>query len=267
LHLPIGGFPHDLRIAIADLADHESKRRKERDILPPLQAGSEINPLVGDMLIELVKTLEEVGVLVGALQTDDTKKRLINASRFTLLLARDFRAVAQQKIKVPLGPVKVAPLFESILALLEDLLSDCEVACDVAKGTPPILADELSVLQILVNLINNAVEAMQSEASETSQVRLTLKAQSCAGGVQITVGDTGCGIEPERISRIFGLSYSTKRGHERGVGLHIVSSLVRQLNGRIDVKSVVGSGTVFTILLPAAHTLASTWRNMCQRLR
>src|SRR5690606_29240268 len=130
--------------------------------------------------------------------------------------------------------------------LREDRLKNCTVTMRVEPDTPPALADELGLMQIMVNLVTNALEAMAGTGE------LSIVAAPHAEGVQITVTDTGNGIPPEQLNKIFDLFYTTKQGQERGVGLHIVTSIVQQFGGRVEAQSVVGQGTTFTIILPAA---------------
>jgi signal transduction histidine kinase len=78
---------------------------------------------------------------------------------------------------------------------------------------------------------------------------LTLQTDQGADGVIVTVADTGGGIPPEQISRIFEPFYTTKK-KGTGLGLMIVQRIVRGHGGRIDLESHVGQGTVFRIWLP-----------------
>jgi signal transduction histidine kinase len=97
--------------------------------------------------------------------------------------------------------------------------------------------------QVLVNLVKNAMHAM------TRGGTLTLQTGEGADGVWVSVSDTGGGIPPEQINRIFEPFYTTKK-RGTGLGLMIVQRIVRAHGGRIELESHVGRGTTFRIRLP-----------------
>jgi signal transduction histidine kinase len=111
----------------------------------------------------------------------------------------------------------------------------------LVKGNP----DEL--LHVFVNLITNAVQAMSERGT------LTLRTEHDHGTVIVTVMDTGCGIPPESLSKIFDPLYTTKpAGKGTGLGLYNVMSVVSKMHGHIMVDSEVGKGTSFRIEFAAA---------------
>jgi len=96
----------------------------------------------------------------------------------------------------------------------------------------------------LTNLMTNAIQAMPAGGV------LTLRARNETGGVCIEVADTGVGIPPEQVGRIFDAFYSTRKGGT-GLGLATARRIIREHGGRIDVRSEVGRGTTFSIRLAA----------------
>ena len=106
----------------------------------------------------------------------------------------------------------------------------------VVKGNP----DEL--LHVFVNLITNAVQAMEHHGT------LTLETSTVAGTVQIRVSDTGCGIAPELQTRIFEPFFTTKPpGKGTGLGLYNIKNVIHRMNGSIGVDSHIGRGSTFTL--------------------
>ena len=103
--------------------------------------------------------------------------------------------------------------------------------------------DATQMQQVLVNLVKNAMHAM------TRGGALTLQTGEGADGVWVGVTDTGGGIPPEQINRIFEPFYTTKK-RGTGLGLMIVQRIVRAHGGRIELESHVGRGTTFRIWLP-----------------
>ncbi len=113
---------------------------------------------------------------------------------------------------------------------------------------PPLVTDRHKVLQILVNLVNNAKHALGKVAGEKRLiVRATLHETE---GVRIAVIDNGVGIAPENLGRIFQHGFTTKKdGH--GFGLHSGALAAKELGGRLTVHSDgLGHGAVFTLELP-----------------
>ena len=108
--------------------------------------------------------------------------------------------------------------------------------------------------QALLNLLDNAVKFNR----ESGEVRLEVR-QVAESRVEISVSDTGVGIPPEDLSRIFERFYRVDKARSRqvggtGLGLSIVKHAIEQMNGSIAVESRVGSGTRFTITLPQFDT-------------
>ena len=108
---------------------------------------------------------------------------------------------------------------------------------------PPVQIDPSQFKQALLNLIINGVQAMEDGGT------LTVRAKPLNGGIQIDVEDTGQGIEPEQLDKIFNLFISTK-AEGTGVGLTIVKQVIEGHGGCINVESKLGQGTTFSILLP-----------------
>ncbi len=122
-----------------------------------------------------------------------------------------------------------------------------ETRLDEAAGRAMIATR--TVQQILMNLVLNALDAM----ADTPQPVLRLATRRQGAWCVIDVGDNGCGIAPDRLDRIFEPFYTTKPvGAGTGLGLPISASLVAELGGRIDVVSERGSGSTFSVSLPAA---------------
>lgn len=122
-----------------------------------------------------------------------------------------------------------------------------DIQTEYAASTPFVSGDADQLKQVFVNLVSNAVQAME-ESGGTIKVRVW----DDDGFVFVSVADTGRGIPAEDLGKIFDPFYST-RDDGTGLGLTIVHRIVDQHGGRIDVESSPGSGTRFTVALPAAQ--------------
>lgn len=113
---------------------------------------------------------------------------------------------------------------------------------------PAITVDKHKVLQILVNLLRNAKDACESADRKS----VTIRVGACGTGVQVAVADTGVGILPENMTRIFGHGFTTKKtGH--GFGLHSGALAAKELGGTLRAESHgAGLGATFVLELPLA---------------
>lgn len=115
----------------------------------------------------------------------------------------------------------------------------------------PVLANEARLGQVFLNLIVNAAQAIPDGKADQNSITLTVREQGAS--IHVSVKDTGCGIAPEHLPRIFDPFFSTKAvGEGTGLGLFIAQNIVRDLGGDLSVDSTQGHGTTFDVRLPAA---------------
>jgi len=146
-----------------------------------------------------------------------------------------------------LQPVNLADLIGEVVPIVKSEAEQARVHIVVETGVgPEVNGDPAMLRQALLNLALNACQAMPDGGS------LRLACESVRGSrAKITVADTGIGIKPENLQRIFDLYFTTKeRGS--GIGLSMVFRTVQMHDGEIEVQSTPGKGTTFTILLPKA---------------
>ena len=141
------------------------------------------------------------------------------------------------------------PLIEEILAVLAKQFRDSAIGIetDFDAALPPIVMDARQIRQVLMNLLLNAVQAMD----ETGRVRVATRLQPEKETVTLSVMDTGSGIPEKNLERIFEPFFTTKEEQKgTGLGLAVVYGIITRHGGRIDVESRSGHGTTFTITLP-----------------
>ena len=153
----------------------------------------------------------------------------------------------------------------NIATILEDALELCgtqnlasakiELVKRVANSSPPVRGNALQLQAAFIQLLQNAVAAMEEGGVLT--VETTLPGENL---LRVRVSDTGRGIKPEHLSRIFDPFFTTKAQRtDTGIGLSVVHKIIEDHSGTIRVESTVGSGTTFWITLPIdveASTLA-----------
>lgn len=118
------------------------------------------------------------------------------------------------------------------------------ITVDAAAELPAVKGDAGRLKQVVLNLVLNAVKATDGGGT------IALEARPDAGGVALRVSDTGCGIAAADLPRIFDENFSTRAGG--GLGLPIARRIVEQHGGSIRVESTQGTGSTFTVWLPAA---------------
>ncbi len=150
----------------------------------------------------------------------------------------------------PLDPVA---LMEASLRMNAGGLLRHDVTIERAfMPTPAILAEKGKVVQILVNLIRNAKQACDEGGATEKRLILRIHSGTTPNRVQLSVQDTGAGIRPENLTRIFGHGFTTRaEGH--GFGLHSAANAATEMKGSLTVESDgPGKGATFTLELPAA---------------
>lgn len=140
------------------------------------------------------------------------------------------------------------PISEAILLLGFALRhANCEMETLLPDTPCPFRGNAGHIQQIVTNLVNNALDAMDGRSGK----RIVLDLAQTGDEYVLSIRDNGCGIPAEHLSRIFEMLFTTKpSGRGTGLGLSIVSNLVGGLGGHVDVQSTENEGTCFEIRLP-----------------
>jgi PAS domain S-box-containing protein len=173
-------------------------------------------------------------------------------------IVRDLRAFSRADGETR-GPVDLgAAVASSIKMAAHDIRHRATVTTDVDDDVPPAWANDARLEQVLLNLLLNAVQAMDETTTEKNEIRVTVRA-GAPGRAVIEVSDNGPGIPPETARRIFDPFFTTK-AVGTGLGLSICHSIVTSFGGRISVQSRVGEGSTFRIELPTRPHVADSTR-------
>jgi signal transduction histidine kinase len=154
------------------------------------------------------------------------------------------------RVGIDARELQVAPLVREAHEMLAPLAAEKSLQLDyaVADGLPSLTADAGRVLQVLSNLVGNAIKFTPKGG------RIQIRADSAPGGVRFSVTDTGPGIPPEQLTKLFGQFWQGNPADRRGIGLGltIAKGIVDAHGGRIWVESRVGEGTTFYFTLATA---------------
>ncbi len=180
-----------------------------------------------------------------------------NAQRLGALVEDllDLSRIESKEYRPEAAPVALRAVSEQVVGLLRQRIEEkrFEVRNEIPADLPPARADRKGLEQVFTNLLDNAVKY----CGPGTQV--TLRAQSTGEVLRLEVADTGPGIEPRHLNRLFERFYRVDSGRSRdmggtGLGLSIVKHLVEVMGGAIGVDSTPGKGSTFWFTLPMFDT-------------
>jgi two-component system nitrogen regulation sensor histidine kinase GlnL len=246
--------PPGVLLILEDLSQHRETDEHLRD-LDRLQFLAEVSPVLAHEIRNPLTAIHAgVQYMATKIPADDPLRETIDLmkdeSRRLNVLFGDFLAAARP-VELRLMPCPLADLLEGLLHRRSAELNQRNIIVrrQYAPETLPALADRTKLEQVFANLIDNAMQAMDHDGVLTIEVL-----PGDPGGpprVQARVSDSGPGIAPEAADQIWRPFFTTKQGGT-GLGLPISKRIVNAHNGAIAVQSFPGSGTIFTVALPAA---------------
>ena len=142
----------------------------------------------------------------------------------------------------------INPLLEELVALSSQRAKYgmVEIKTDFQEGLPFLKASLSELQQVFFNLINNAIDAMDPDGGT-----LTISSHQRGNFLAIDVSDTGKGIPEANLDRIFDPFFTTKPvGKGTGLGLSICYGIIEKMGGKLEVESMMGTGSTFSISLP-----------------
>jgi signal transduction histidine kinase len=153
-------------------------------------------------------------------------------------------------------PTDLVKIIDDALLLLEREMTKYRVVVERQyQAAPPAMANANQIQQVVMNLLVNARQAM----SGGGHIWIRLAHDAASDTVDLTIRDSGPGIAPENLPRIFDRYYTTKSGPDAsgkggtGLGLSLCRDVIEAHRGRIRVESSLGKGTAFTLKLPVAR--------------
>ncbi len=169
-------------------------------------------------------------------------------------IVRDLKMFSRSASEEQRGPVSVQRVLESSLRMAwNEIRHRARLVKDYAD-VPPVEADEARLGQVFLNLLVNAAQAIREGNAEQNLIRVCTSVDPASGRVAVEVRDTGAGIAPENLPRVFDAFFTTKPvGVGTGLGLSICHRIVAGLRGEIQVESQPGKGSVFRVLLPPSR--------------
>jgi len=264
---------------VTEKRDNQRRQAKLQEQMARAEKMESLGLLAGGVAHDLNNILGPViGYADLLLRTlDETDTRLIAKVQKIKKSAADAAEVVQDLLtlarrgRCELSPVNIVQIIEECKAApwytdLRDMNPGLHLEVAVPETSISILASPTHIKKAIMNLVRNAVDAMPTGGTLTIDVR-TVSGDSLPKGcgdpvkkyVSIAFRDTGHGIEPESLPKIFEPYFSKKslgKSNGSGLGLAVVYGVLKDHNGVYDVKSTVGSGTEFTLFFPTCEESA-----------
>jgi signal transduction histidine kinase len=242
-----------LRHAVTDLEQAQAQIVRQEKLAAMGQLASTVGHELRNPLAVIMNVLYLLETLAGAGASEAMRRHLATAKRETsaaTLIVSDLLDYSAGRAPMA-APVQLADLVAEALSVVPPP-AGVEVVQHVQPETA-ISADRDQIRQVLLNLITNGYDSMPAGGV------LDVSVRPAGDSAQITVTDTGIGMDEETKANIFTPFFTTKsRGI--GLGLAVTKRVVEAHGGTISVQSTPSVGTSFTVTVPAAHTMASVPR-------
>jgi len=265
---PLVGEVADVRGMVVTARDERELRKAQAQLqlsdrmatMGTLAAGvaHEINNPLSFVISNLEFALEELGGLQpGAPLSAELREELLQALGATKEgadrvagIVRELKSMSRTDEDTT-SEIDVRRVLDTAASMLKNQIRHRARLVKDYQDVPPVLANEARLVQVALNLVQNAVQAIPVGAAASNQVRLATGVDS-EGHVVISISDTGSGIPERDLEAIFEAFYTTKPlGVGTGLGLSICQRLIAQMGGRVEVDSAVGVGSTFRVYIPA----------------
>jgi len=243
----------------AEAADREKSAvlsMGSHELRTPLTSILGFARLIKRKLTQVTCAVDESETVQKTIDQTSTNIDIITSEGARLLtLINDFLDLAKiesGRVEWDMEPLSIAALIEQSTTITGSLFKakSLELHVDVAEELPPVVGDRDRLIQVMVNLISNAIKY-----TETGSI--TCRARRDDAGVTVSVRDTGVGVAPEDYERIFqrfmqSSKQSANAPKGTGLGLPLCKEIIEHHGGRIWVESTPGEGSTFSFTLPIA---------------
>ena len=249
------------RVGTLHLENVPTKRADGRKLVGTLAAGvaHEINNPLAAVIAnlelatkDLAEVAKETGPLIALTELVEELEDASHAADRVRLIIRDLKLFSRAE-EDRTAAVDVVRVLESSLRMAwNEIRHRARLVKDFTK-LPPVEVNEARLGQVFLNLIVNAAQAIPDGRSDDNLIRVSTRLDEL-GRVAVDISDSGSGMSPETLGRLFTPFFTTKPpGVGTGLGLSISQRIVMTAGGEITVQSAIGRGTIFTVHLPVAR--------------
>ena len=256
--LPLGQSPSDVQDEIGQLALRFNRMTAQLEQVEDMR-----QKLIGDVAHELRTPLTVIkgsldGLMDGVLAPDESSYERIyrQVDRMDRLVneLQELNRIEEGIIQLNIMPVELHQLLVNLVNTMDVNFSAKKVALKLELPEPPlfVLGDEDRIDQVMINLLSNALQSTPSGGE------VLVKVEKLGDAARISVADTGIGIAPEHLEKVFARFYRVDHSRSRqaggsGIGLTVAKKLVEAMGGRIWAESPgQGQGATFRFTLPLA---------------
>jgi two-component system, NtrC family, sensor kinase len=167
--------------------------------------------------------------------------------------------------KMEMKSVNINRLIEQTLLINANLfmIAGVKIEKHLCPDLPDSIGSEDQLLQVFMNLVSNAAQAMES--CDGGVLRIQTDFSSKPNAILIQIADTGVGIPEKDMSRLFEPFFTTRKGKGVGLGLSVAYGIIQEHGGSIYVQSKIGEGTTFHVKLPVRSSIDEASREGGQR--
>ena len=270
--IAVGEFKAPIIIKSGDefeeLGESFNEMSKELEKMQAIVVQTEKMKTIGQMSSAIVHEINQPltaikGYLELIQELDDTSEQankhlaIISKSVDRLsAIAAKFKNFSRNSADEPMSKISLNDSLHTIHEILEHQLlkKTIKFSLDLEEGLPAIIGNDNSLQQVFMNLIVNAIDAIEDENSNKAKAKKpAIKIHTCSnnGNVIATVEDNGSGIPAEISKKIFEPFFTTKeKGKGTGLGLAVIKSIIDHHKGKIEIESESGRGTCFTLTFP-----------------
>lgn len=214
--------------------------------------GSQCLVMIEELLKNNIVTLDDAVIMLNSLSS-----KLDHISEIIDLQQRFVGELGTENM------TRIPDVIESSIKIFEESFNKrgIKIECELDRETPEILADPSMLTQVFINILKNAMEALDADQTPGKIPRLQVKLlqemsqdQASVPVAAIYIIDNGPGMSEEVRKHIFEFGFSTKRTRNGGYGLHSCIATIKKYSGKIEVASSPGNGATFKITIPFKRT-------------
>lgn len=259
-----GTTTHLVRASIVDISDRLQRERERRELQKRLDGterlagigavaagvAHEINNPLAYILNNLDFALKQGHEPALQQAIRDALVEAQNGALRVRDIVRDLKTFARVESETQ-SPLDVRTVMDASLNIASsDLFHRARIVKEY-EDVPTVMSDPSRLGQVFLNLIVNAIQALPEGNPSEQLIRISVRPSADRNWVEVSIEDSGHGIPTDRLERVFEPFYTTKPiGKGTGLGLSISRNVLTSMGGRIEVRSEVGKGSTFTVILP-----------------